>query len=103
MAMDMTVVPDADAVKLAAYFVLERLILGRVLRNPCSTEYLSLVDDLAVFNDFPWGRVAYDATYASLSSAIKLREVRLGRSKKSGVEAEPTYNINGFSFAFQVS
>jgi len=95
-----------DRVKVALVYFLEGILLSADAKKNISDFYLSMVDDLTMFNAYPWGSEVYDLTFDSLSSknlVAKYKE-RLAKPKEKQVPGvKGTYTLLGFPFSFQVS
>ena len=95
-----------DRVKVALVYFLEGVLLSADAKKNISDFYLSMVDDLAMFNAYPWGSEVYDLTFDSLSSknlVAKYKE-RLAKPQEKQVPGvKETYTLLGFPFSFQVS
>ena len=52
--------------KIALLYFLEGVLLGADPKRNVSTFHMSMVDDLDMFNSYPWGTVVYDTTVDSL-------------------------------------
>ena len=66
-----------DRVKIALLYFLEGVLLDADPKRNVSTFHMSMVDDLDMFNSYPWGTVVYDTTIDSLRGkdmAEKYRE-----------------------------
>ncbi|KAJ4712634.1 Phospholipase-like protein [Melia azedarach] len=105
-ALDFTSIDDVDAVKLTLYYILERVLIGRAGRYLADLWLMSIVDDLDVFNQYPWGSVSWRYTYRSLSRALRGQASQY-RFKKAEAEADgktysTKYNLDGFPLAFQI-
>ena len=87
-----------DQVKVALVYFLEGVLLSADAKKNIFDFYLSMVDNLAMFNAYTWGNEVYDLTFDSLSTenlVAKYKE-KLGKPKE-------TYTLLGFPFSFQVS
>ncbi|KAL5547938.1 hypothetical protein UlMin_003169 [Ulmus minor] len=95
-----------DRVKIALLYFLEGVLLGADPKRNVSTFHMSMVDDLDMFNSYPWGTVVYDTTVDSLGGkdmAEKYRERLRKPPHKQQSDVKETYTLYGFPFAFQVS
>ena len=92
--------------KIASIWFLEGALLSSDPKKNISEFHLSLVDELDIFNEYPWGKVAFDMTFDSLwvkNLAQKYRD-RLRKSPhKQLPDVKETYTLYGCPFAFQVS
>ena len=92
--------------KVALVYFLEGVLLSVDAKKNISEFYLSMVDDLAMFNAHPWGNKVYDLTFNSLLTKnliVKYKE-RLAKPKEKQVPAvKETYTFLGFLFSFQVN
>ncbi|KAL5549932.1 hypothetical protein UlMin_000108 [Ulmus minor] len=95
-----------DRVKVALVYFLEGVLLSADAKKNISDFYLSMVDDLAMFNAYPWGSKVYNLMFDSLSSknlVAKYKE-RLAKPKEKQIPGvKETYTLLGFLFSFQVS
>ncbi|KAL5564622.1 hypothetical protein UlMin_027786 [Ulmus minor] len=55
-----------DRVKIALLYFLEGVLLGADPKRNVLTFHMGMVDDLDMFNSYPWGTVVYDTTVDSL-------------------------------------
>jgi hypothetical protein len=101
--LDLTVVPDEDAVKLALYYVLERFFISRDRRRFISLPWLNIIDELEQFNLYPWGAVSYGYTIEAMQNAMKGRlESFKRRTAKDPSHRTERYNLQGCPYAVQV-
>ncbi|KAL5561683.1 hypothetical protein UlMin_031430 [Ulmus minor] len=92
-----------DRVKIALLYFLEGVLLGADPKRNVSTFHMSMVDDLDMFNSYPWGTVVYDTTVDSLGGkdmAKKYRERLRKPPHKQLPDVKETYTLYGFPFAF---
>ena len=95
---------DDDVVKLSLIYFLEFVLLGRDKRRLIHPFYMQLVDQLELFNTYPWGVVSYAYTYESLKKALVGRSAGFTKRKDSKeFHRRETYNLLGFPYAFQVT
>ena len=59
-----------NRVKIALFYFLEGVLLGADPKRNVSTFHMSVVDDLDMFNSYPWGTMVYDTTINSLGGRI---------------------------------
>ncbi|CAH9055909.1 unnamed protein product, partial [Cuscuta epithymum] len=81
-----------DAVKLGLLHVLGNYILGNQSSLKVPTTYINLVDDLDVFNKFPWG----DIVWSDLLDKVPKCAAILGEGKSTRV------TFPGYVFALQI-
>jgi hypothetical protein len=102
-AMDRSAMPDEDVVKLSLYYVLERFFIGRDRRRFINTSWLTIVDDLDQFNQYPWGAVSYKATLESMQKALVGRLEGYNKRKIANpAHFQEKYNLGGCPYAIQV-
>ena len=65
-----------DRVKITLLYFLEGLLLGPNPKRNASTFYMSMVDDLNIFNSYPRGIVVYDTTIDSLQGKGMVEKYR---------------------------
>ncbi|KAK2661747.1 hypothetical protein Ddye_000321 [Dipteronia dyeriana] len=96
-------VSDDDMVKLALELFLDMTLVGKDDRNAIMYWTLQLVDDLDVFNSFPWGTFLYVMTFDSLSTCVVGRDDKYKECLESLAKRKAEkYNVYGFFTAFQV-
>ncbi|KAK3188737.1 hypothetical protein Dsin_028298 [Dipteronia sinensis] len=88
---------DEDMVKLALILLLEMMLVGKDDRNGILYLALELVDDLDVFNKFPWGLFIYARTFNSLASCLVGRDDKLKYKFKEGVDALAKLKVERYS------
>ena len=54
--------------KLAMLYFLEFTLLSSYPKKFVCQEYMSMVDNLEIFNTYPWGSIVYPATLEQLQS-----------------------------------
>ncbi|XP_038713466.1 uncharacterized protein LOC120007340 [Tripterygium wilfordii] len=89
---------EEDVLKLALVYFLESVLLPRERSRNIDIQWLQLVDNVNVFNKYPWGSVSYARTAKSLAS------VMVGRAenfKKRSTKMEK-YSIYGFPLVLQI-
>ncbi|KAH6802833.1 hypothetical protein C2S51_034279 [Perilla frutescens var. frutescens] len=83
--------------KLALLHVVYGLLINRdQLSKNIAVKYMHLVDDLDLFNNYPWGRVAYDF----LVHWIHIARDNINQLKQTC--ARPAIDICGFSISLQI-
>ncbi|BBG96664.1 hypothetical protein Prudu_005527 [Prunus dulcis] len=115
---------EDDIYKLALVYFAELVVLGRDKHLNINVNYLTLIEDLDVFNRYPWGSVSFDKTQDSLFSAptkyMKSFENEEGKGKrkskvtgtswrnekgkkdKHGEVQRGGWSFKGFTYAFQI-
>ncbi|KAI9173814.1 hypothetical protein LWI28_007033 [Acer negundo] len=99
-----------DAVKLCLLYMLNRTLMGLDEREKVPVWHFRLVEDLDVFNVFPWGAHVYRRFIYGFKHALDGRRRRFEqrqRRKDVDVHTTETYNIYGLThalliFAFEV-
>ncbi|KAL5573722.1 hypothetical protein UlMin_023319 [Ulmus minor] len=95
-----------DRVKIALLYFMKGVLLRADPKRNVSTFHMNMVDDLDMFNSYPWGTVVYDTTVDSLRGkdmAEKYRERLRKPPHKQLSDVKETYTLYSFPFAFQVS
>ncbi len=95
-----------DRLKITLLYFLEGVLLSADPKTNVSPLHLSMVDDLDMFNSYPWGTEVYDTTLDSLRGkdlVEKYRERLRKPPHKQLPDVKETYTLYGFPFAFQVS
>ncbi|GKA79093.1 phospholipase-like protein, partial [Tanacetum coccineum] len=77
---------DVDVVRLCLVMFVEFVLLGREPKNKTHVHLLALVEDLDVFNQFPWGSYTWNVLYKSIRNAawIHYRRVNVGDGAVEG-------------------
>ncbi|XP_038688746.1 uncharacterized protein LOC119987912 [Tripterygium wilfordii] len=89
---------EEDVLKLALVYFLESVLLPRERSRNIDIQWLQLVDNVNVFNKYPWGSVSYARTAKSLASAMVGRAEKF---KKRSTKMEK-YSIYGFPLVLQI-
>ncbi|GJW11401.1 peroxidase 12, partial [Tanacetum coccineum] len=93
---------DDDVVRLCLLLALDFVFMGYEMRHVIANELLNLVDDLAAWNDFPWGEHMWiELHHRVYNNDKKYREVHLKKLAINGKTFMPTYTLQGFVFAFK--
>ena len=61
---------DEDSVKLASLYILYSTFLVKAKSVRLLPKYISLANDMAVFNAYPWGRLSYEMTRDSINNIV---------------------------------
>ncbi|GKB17021.1 phospholipase-like protein [Tanacetum coccineum] len=79
-------ISDVDVVRLCLVMFVEFVLLGREPKNKTHVHLLALVEDLDVFNQFPWGSYTWSVLYKSIKNAawIHYRRVNVGDGAVDG-------------------
>ncbi|GJU87841.1 phospholipase-like protein [Tanacetum coccineum] len=94
---------DDDVVRLCLLLALDFVFMGYEMRHVIANELLNLVDDLAAWNDFPWGEHMWIKLHRRVyNNDKKYREVHLNKIAIKGKTFMPTYTLQGFVFAFKI-
>ncbi|GKB70978.1 phospholipase-like protein [Tanacetum coccineum] len=94
---------DDDVVRLCLLLALDFVFMGYEMRHVIANELLNLVDDLAAWNDFPWGEHMWiELHHRVYNNDKKYREVHLKKIAINGKTFMPTYTLQGFVFAFKI-
>ena len=92
--------------KVLLIYFLEGVLLSANATKNILNFYMSMVDDLAMFNAYPWGGKVFDLMLDNLSTKnlIDKYQERLKKPvKKQFLAIKETHTLLGFLFAFQVS
>ncbi|XP_038714475.1 uncharacterized protein LOC120008043 [Tripterygium wilfordii] len=89
---------EEDVLKLALVYFLESVLLPRERSRNIDIQWLQLVDNVNVFNKYPWGSVSYARTAKSLASVMVGRAEKF---KKRSTKMEK-YSIYGFPLVLQI-
>ncbi|KDO37924.1 hypothetical protein CISIN_1g042360mg, partial [Citrus sinensis] len=80
-------------------YFFESVLLGKEPKNKIDDLHICLLDNFKEFNNYPWGRLSFEATMLSLKNTVTKRSKRIGSLDPNTKEK---YNLYDFSFAFQV-
>ena len=90
---------DTLMVKFVMLYFFESVLLGKEPKNKIDDLHICLLDNFKEFNNYPWGRLSFEATMLSLKNTVTKRSKRIGSLDPNTKEK---YNLYDFSFAFQV-
>ena len=94
---------DEMTVKMSLLYCLYLFLLGNDKRKVLDDEVLELVENLALFNAYPWGHRIWNMTFDSLNGALKGRYQKYVRKVENNLNFTEKFNLFGFPIAFQVS
>lgn len=86
-------------VKFVMLYFLESVLLGKEPKNKIDGLHIRLLDNFKEFNNYPWGRLSFEATMLSLKNIVTRRSKRIGSLDPN---TEEKYSLYGFPYAFQV-
>ncbi|GJZ59490.1 phospholipase-like, aminotransferase-like mobile domain protein [Tanacetum coccineum] len=93
---------DSDSVRVCLLLALEVIFMGHELGSAVDDVFLRMVEDLDVWNDFPWGEHMWRELYGAI------RNVNLNHKQEhlKALEINPnfvtTYSLSGFLLAFKI-
>lgn len=93
---------DEDAVRVCLLLVLEVIFMGRLLVDQLDDKLLRLIEDLQVWNSFPWGEHIWRQLYNQLLNVVHRHRWQHLKGLESSRKYVPTYSIGGFVWAFKV-
>ncbi|GKB32636.1 phospholipase-like, aminotransferase-like mobile domain protein [Tanacetum coccineum] len=94
---------DSDSVRVCLLLALEVIFMGHELGSAVDDVFLRMVEDLDIWNNFPWGEYMWRELYGAI------RNVNLNHKQEhlKALEINPnfvlTYSLSGFLLAFKVS
>lgn len=91
---------DEDAVKVALFYFIELVMMGRERTRLIDISLLGIIDDWELFCNENWSRMIFEKTLKGLQNATK-RKVAL--FKERTYKNPERYSLYGFPYAFQVS
>ncbi|KAK9200532.1 hypothetical protein WN944_015730 [Citrus x changshan-huyou] len=90
---------DTLMVKFVMLYFLESVLLGKEPKNKIDGLHIRLLDNFKEFNNYPWGRLSFEATMLSLKNTVTRRSKRIGPLDPN---IEEKYSLYGFPYVFQV-
>ncbi|XP_065854606.1 uncharacterized protein [Euphorbia lathyris] len=95
---------DCDAVFMAMLYVIHRIFFTPDPAHSVDNNIIDLTDFPKLFDEFPWGVVAWEETYRSMERAINglSRKEKFEDFSKGKINIVMQYQLIGLSHAFQV-
>ncbi|GJZ32438.1 phospholipase-like protein, partial [Tanacetum coccineum] len=90
-----------DFVRVCLLYMSELIFRGPEDKKVVPTFMLRLVDDLAAWNDFPWGEYYWEEFHNKVVNLIDIRRKNHIECKKYNPDKLPTYTIHEFAWAFK--
>ncbi|GMN61248.1 hypothetical protein TIFTF001_030401 [Ficus carica] len=91
---------DDDAVKLSLLYIIFCIPLSNVSSVKIDPKFFALANNLDVFNDFPWGMLSWEATWATICDTVENMMSSKRRPLKKNIKVH--YSILGFPHALLV-
>ncbi|GKC12070.1 phospholipase-like protein [Tanacetum coccineum] len=92
---------DEDAVAVCLLAVLHMVLLGQEPKNNVPKWWLSLVDDINMWEKYPWGSYIWPKLYRQLKDANPKRWERFYASLRGRIRRPAKYTLSGFTWAFK--
>ncbi|GJU47742.1 transposase, MuDR, MULE transposase domain protein [Tanacetum coccineum] len=92
---------DEDAVAVCLLAVLHMVLLGQEPKNNVPKWWLSLVDDINMWEKYPWGSYIWPKLYRQLKDANPKRWDRFYASLRGPIRRPAKYTLSGFTWAFK--
>ncbi|GJZ37255.1 hypothetical protein Tco_0583446 [Tanacetum coccineum] len=93
---------DMDAIKVCLLIVVELVFMGQEDMNCIPKHIVSLVEDLDVWNDYPWGEYMWDKFYKRTINVVARHRDHHLAEKKKNLNFNATYNLYDFAWAFKI-
>ncbi|GJU19785.1 phospholipase-like protein [Tanacetum coccineum] len=92
---------DEDVVAVCLLAVLHMVLLGQEPKNNVPNWWLSLVDDINMWEKYPWGSYIWPKLYRQLKDANPKRWDRFYASLRDPIRRPAKYTLSGFTWAFK--
>ena len=93
---------DEDAVRVCLLLALEVIFKGRLLSDHVDDKLLCLVEDLDVWNKFPWGEHIWRQLYNQIVNVVDKHKWQHLKGLERSPKFVSTYTVGGFVWAFKV-
>ncbi|XP_047340007.1 uncharacterized protein LOC124943556 [Impatiens glandulifera] len=92
-----------DAWKLGLINLIYQCLFGSDNRKRVCLKIFSMVEDMEMFLQFPWGNVSFNSTLKGIDKDMKhLRQLYVEKKETCKGNCDVAYTISGFAIAFQV-
>ncbi|XP_047306625.1 uncharacterized protein LOC124910045 [Impatiens glandulifera] len=92
-----------DAWKLGLINLIYQCLFGSDNRKRVCLKIFSMVEDMEMFLQFPWGKVSFNSTLKGIDKDMKhLRQLYVEKKETCKGNCDVAYTISGFAIAFQV-
>ncbi|GJT63928.1 phospholipase-like protein [Tanacetum coccineum] len=92
---------DEDVVAVCLLAVLHMVLLGQEPKNNVPKWWLSLVNDINMWEKYPWGSYKWPKLYRQLKDANPKRWERFYASLRGRIRRPAKYTLSGFTWAFK--
>lgn len=92
---------DDDAVRVCLLVIATCVFIGREGRYYIPDHLLEMIEDLSVWNQYPWGEYMWVHLYKRTANVVP-RHIGKEANKVVQTKTEQTYNLYGFVWALKV-
>ncbi|GJU11009.1 phospholipase-like, aminotransferase-like mobile domain protein [Tanacetum coccineum] len=93
---------DPDSIRVCLLLSLKVIFMGHELGSAVDDVFLRMVEDLDVWNDFPWGVHMWRELYGAITNVNLNHQQRHHKDLEMNPNFVPTYSLSGFLLSFKI-
>ncbi|GKC20574.1 phospholipase-like, aminotransferase-like mobile domain protein [Tanacetum coccineum] len=93
---------DPDSIRVCLLLSLEVIFMGHELGSAVDDVFLRMVEDLDVWNDFPWGEHMWRELYGAIRNVNLNHQQGHHKALEMNPNFVPTYSLSGFLLSFKI-
>ncbi|GJS98141.1 phospholipase-like protein [Tanacetum coccineum] len=93
---------DSDSVRVCLLLALEVIFMGHELGSAVDDVFLRMVEDLDIWNNFPWGEYMWRELYGAIRNVNLNHKQEHLKALEINPNFVPTYSLSGFLLAFKI-
>ncbi|GKA62509.1 phospholipase-like, aminotransferase-like mobile domain protein [Tanacetum coccineum] len=93
---------DSDSVRVCLLLALEVISMGHELGSVVDDVFLRMVEDLDIWNNFPWGEYMWRELYGAIRNVNLNHKQEHLKALEINPNFVPTYSLSGFLLAFKI-
>ncbi|GJR85107.1 phospholipase-like protein [Tanacetum coccineum] len=93
---------DSDSIRVCLLLSLEVIFIGHELGSSVDDVFLRMVEDLDVWNDFPWGEHMWRELYGAIRNVTSNHKQEHHKALEKNPNFVSTYSLSGFLLSFKI-
>ncbi|GJR35806.1 phospholipase-like, aminotransferase-like mobile domain protein [Tanacetum coccineum] len=93
---------DPDSIRVCLLLYSEVIFMGHELGSVVDDVFLRMVEDLDVWNDFPWGEHMWRELYGAIRNVNLNHQQGHHKALEMNPNFVPTYSLSGFLLSFKI-
>ncbi|GJW52926.1 phospholipase-like, aminotransferase-like mobile domain protein, partial [Tanacetum coccineum] len=93
---------NPESIRVCLLLSLKVIFMGHELGSAVDDVFLRMVEDLDVWNDFPWGEHMWRELYGAIRNVNLNHQQRHHKALEMNPNFVPTYSLSGFLLSFKI-